>query len=293
MSIEALRCLADQVFNEGEGRSAGEVTHPMPRLTLLRRAHPSALEAMLYEPLICLILRGRKEISQGERTLSVGAGECLLVSHDLPVISRITEASPGAPYLALVLSVDLALLRGLYEELAEDLDWSESGSLEKSAADPELSGALARYLGLRSSPVSARVLGPAALREIHFRLLLAPAGGMLRSLLQHDSHASQIARAIASIRRDFRADLAVPALARSVGMSASAFHKHFKAITATTPLQYQKDLQLMEARRLLARDGQSVSAVAYAVGYESPTQFSREFARKFGHPPSHRVGEAV
>ena len=114
----------------------------------------------------------------------------------------------------------------------------------------------------------------------------APHAGMLRALLRHDSHASNVARAIAKIRQDFRASMAVPELAREVGMSVSSFHKHFKEITSSTPLQYQKELRLIEARRLLMGGGQSVTTVAFDVGYGSPNQFSREYTRKFGVPPS-------
>jgi AraC-like DNA-binding protein len=115
---------------------------------------------------------------------------------------------------------------------------------------------------------------------------MAPFGGMLRSLIRHDSHASAIARAIGHIRGDLRSPVAIPDLARQVGMSASSFHKHFKTITSTTPLQYQKELRLLEARRLLRTDGASVTTAAFDVGYESPNQFSREYARKYGIPPS-------
>ena len=130
-------------------------------------------------------------------------------------------------------------------------------------------------------------------REIHYRLLVAPFGGMLRRLIRHDSNASAIARAIGHIRGDIRSPIAIPDLARRVGMSASSFHKHFKTITSTTPLQYQKELRLLEARRLLKTGGASVTTVAYEVGYESPSQFSREYARKFGVPPSHDTASII
>src|SRR5690606_20868538 len=129
------------------------------------------------------------------------------------------------------------------------------------------------YLELTASRMDTEVLGPLILKEIHYRLLMAPCGGMLRNLVRYDSPASAIARAIADIRRDFRRTIAIPMLAQRVGMSESAFHKHFKAITCSTPLQYQKDLRLLEARRLLATEGVSVSTAAYEVGYASPTQF--------------------
>lgn len=256
---------------------------PMEGLVLLQQSSPSAFEASLYEPVLCLILQGRKQVSLGEQTVSFGPGECLLVSHDLPVSSRITKA----PYLALVLEVDVGTVRKLYDEVAGSaLDSERARAVETYRADPGLLDALRRYLALADSPADAKVLGPLVAKEIHYRLLVAPFGGMLRRLIRHDSNASAIARAIGHIRGDIRAPLAIPELARRVGMSTSAFHKHFKAITSTTPLQYQKDMRLLEARRLLRTGATSVTAAAYEVGYESPSQFSREYTRKFGVPPS-------
>ena len=259
---------------------------PMHGLVLFRQDSPSRLDVSLYEPVLCLILQGRKQVSIGEQTLSFGPGECLLVSHDLPVRSKITKA----PYLALVLQVDVTTIRKLYDEVAESTLESESArAAEAHRADSGLIDALHRYLALADSPADAKVLGPLVSKEIHYRLLMAPFGGMLRSLIRHDSDASAIARAIGHIRGDVRAPIAIPELARRVGMSVSAFHKHFKAITATTPLQYQKELRLLEARRLLRIGGTSVTTTAFDVGYESPSQFSREYARKFGVPPSQDV----
>jgi AraC-like DNA-binding protein len=205
------------------------------------------------------------------------------VSHDLPVRSRIVKA----PYLSLVFDLDVGTIRKLYDELAETaLDSERSRAAETHRADPDLLDALRRYLALADTPAKARVLGPLISKEIHYRVLTAPFGGMLRSLIRHDSNASAIARAIGQIRSDLRSPIAVPHLARQVGMSASSFHKNFKLITATTPLQYQKELRLLEARRLLKTGGASVTAAAFEVGYESSSQFSREYARKFGVPPS-------
>ena len=150
-----------------------------------------------------------------------------------------------------------------------------------------------RYLALADSPADAQVLSTLTSKEIHYRLLVAPFGGMLRSLIRHDSNASAIARAIRYIRDDIRSPITIPEIARRVGMSASSFHKHFKTITSTTPLQYQKELRLLEARRLLTTGGASVTTAAYDVGYESPSQFSREYARKFGVPPSQDLANAT
>jgi AraC-like DNA-binding protein len=267
-----------------------QAAQPMDGLLLLWQDSPSSFEASLYEPVLCLILQGRKQVSIGEQTLSFGPGECLLVSHDLPVCSRITKA----PYLALVLGVDIATIRELYDEVAESaLDSERARAAETHRADPGLLDALRRYLALADSPADAKVLGPLISKEIHYRLLVAPFGGMLRSLIRHDSNASTIARAIGHIRGDIRSPIAIPDLARRVGMSASSFHKHFKTITSTTPLQYQKELRLLEARRLLKTGGASVTTAAYEVGYESSSQFSREYARKFGVPPRQDMANAT
>ena len=258
-------------------------SRPMDGLVLFRQRAASSFEASLYQPVLCLILQGRKQVWLGEQTFSFGPGECLLVSYDLPVTSRITKA----PYFALVLQVDVATVRKLYDEVAESaLDDARARAAVTHRADPELLDALRRYLALAESPADARVLAPLISKEIHYRLLMAPYGGMLRSLIRHDSNASAIARAIGKIRADIRAPITIPDLARGVGMSASSFHKHFRAITATTPLQYQKELRLLEAQRLLKSGAASVTSAAFEVGYESSSQFSREYARKFGVPPS-------
>jgi AraC-like DNA-binding protein len=270
-----------------------EVTRPMPGLVLVRQDTRSAFEASLYEPVLCLILQGRKQVTIGDHTLSFGPGECLLVSHDLHVCSRVT----AAPYLSLVLEVDAATIRKLRDEVDESVPDSERPCAAVThRADSELLDALRRYLALAGSPSDAKVLGPLISQEIHYRLLIAPFGGMLRDLIRHDSNASAVARAIGHLRKDIRKDIrssiAIPDLARRVGMSASSFHKHFKTITGATPLQYQKELRLLEARRILKTGGASVTTVAYEVGYESTSQFSREYARKFGVPPSHDTAEA-
>jgi AraC-like DNA-binding protein len=287
MNLEGLIERASRHLSQ-HGR--GQVARPLDGLVLLRQEIPSAFEVSLYEPVLCLILQGRKQVSIGGKTLSFGPGECLLVSHDLLVCSRVTSA----PYMALVLQVDAATIRKLRGELAESaLDSDHPRAAVTHRADSGLLDALRRYLAVAESPSDAKVLGPLISQEIHYRLLVAPFGGMLRRLVRHDSHASAIARAIGHIRGDIRSSIAVPDLARRVGMSASSFHKHFKTITSTTPLQYQKELRLLEARQLLKTGSASVTTVAYEVGYESTSQFSREYARKFGVPPSRDTAEAT
>jgi AraC-like DNA-binding protein len=255
-------------------------------MVLLRHQKPTSWTATLYDPVICLILQGQKETAVRDRSIVLSAGEALVVSHDLPVSARITQAEPGRPYLAMIVTLDTSLLRRLYDEVgAVPFEDTDLHALAAHRADPDLVEALSRYLALASNPVEARVLLPLIRKEVHFRLLMAPNGGMLRQLLRHGSHASQVARAIAHLRENFRGPVSIPELASHVGMSPSSLYKHFKAVTSTTPLQYLKDLRLLEARRLLSERGHTVSSAAYEVGYESPNQFSREFSRKFGVSP--------
>lgn len=254
--------------------------------TLVRCRAPTALEAMVYSPLLCLVLQGRKESYLGEARVGFGRGDSLIVSLGVPTVSRVTEASRTAPYVALALLLDMGLIRDLYDEAgAAEIADEQSRAIASGQADAPLVEAMGRLFDLVERPLEQRMLLPLLRREIHFRLLLARHGGLLRSLAHRDSHASRIARALSRIRRDFAAPLKVTELAGAAGMSPSSFHAHFKALTATTPLQYQKDLRLLEARRRLIGSGQPVSAVAFEVGYDSPTQFSREYSRKFGTSP--------
>lgn len=262
------------------------VVEPVEGVVLLRHREPTSWTATVYDPVVCLILQGRKETAARDRSVALSAGDALVVSHDLPVVARITEAAPGRPYLAAIVSLDTHLLRRLFDEVGElPSDGTDLHALAAHPADPGLIEALSRYLALAGNPDEARVLLPLIRKEVHFRLLMAPNGGMLRQLLRPGSHASHVARAVRHLREHFRAPVSVPELARSVGMSPSSFHKHFKAVTSTTPLQYVKELRLLEARRLLSEGGHTVSSAAYEVGYESPNQFSREFSRKFGVSP--------
>lgn len=255
----------------------------LPSLSLYHRDATSEIEGAIYEPVLCLILQGSKVTSIGEHTVPLRPGEALVVGHDLPVLSRITEA----PYRALILRLDLGVVRGLYEQVA-DLPMPDTPPTPLTAgpAHPSWLDPLARYCASAENPMDAAVLGPALLREIHYRLLLSPQGRALRPHLRADSHASRVSRALHRLRSEFRTPISIPDLAGTAGMSASSFHQHFKSVTGTTPLQYQKDLRLIEARSLLRSVTRSVSDAAYAVGYESATQFSRDYSRKFGTPPS-------
>jgi AraC-like DNA-binding protein len=253
---------------------------------MLRRSHPSNIEGTLYRPLLCLILQGAKEVTAGILSVHCPAGHAIIVSHDLPVLSRITQASPNDPYIAFVLPIDLGLLRGFFDSVPDFPDDDEdAGALLSYPAEPALLDAVARFLALSRDGAAAPLLGPILLREIHARLLLSRQGSVLRRFLRRGDPSNQVARAIASIRASIDQPLSVTALAQCAGMSKSSFHAHFKAVTGLTPGQYQKDIRLLEARRLIVESNAAISTVAFEVGYESPAHFSRDYARKFGHAP--------
>lgn len=272
-----------------DSQGAGDTSCPtgIEGLTIIRSHQPKALEAVFYRPLVCLVLQGRKETHLGSHCLGFGAGESLIVSHDVPVLSSVTEASQKRPYVAIVLPLDLNILRDLHDQVNEaEIEEEQNQSLKVGDTDAALLDAIARLFALVDRPVEAKVMAPLLKREIHFRLLSARHGGMLRQLLRRESQAFRIDRAIARIRQDYTKPLNVTELARSAGMSSSSFHEHFKSITAKTPLQYQKELRLLEARRLLLTGTHNVATAAYKVGYQSPSQFSREYGRQFGVSPS-------
>lgn len=283
--IEALSDAIPSSTGEKTAKPGGGI-HERDGVLLYRAFGPTELDAMVYDPIVCLIVQGEKEITVGDETVRLREGECVIVGHDLPVLARITHASRRKPYLALIIRLDLDLLRSLDDVLeGVALRPEAPRSMEVAEVSPELMGVLERYVALLADPTEAKVLLPLVYKELHFRLLRGESGAMLRALTNRDSHASNVARAIRQLRDRFREALDVPVLAKSVGMSSTSLHRHFRAMTRTTPLQFQKDLRLTEARRLLRAGGNTVSTVAFEVGYESPSQFSREYSRKFGASP--------
>lgn len=293
MNVEQLATLCEPYalgFEENKAKSETAKT----QIFVLKRTQPTSFESSVYTPYLCLIIRGKKEILIADQSIKFGAGQSLVLCHDLPVVARILEASEEVPYLAIVMPINLDIVRGLYGEIGDAPSKPDKVEpLAVGTADGELLDALYRYLAISENLTEAAVLGPLILKEIHFRLLIAPNGGMLRQFLSRDSHASRIAKAIDLIRQHYRTALAVADLSRAANMSASSFHEHFKSVTGTTPLQYQKDLRLIEAKQLLAMGDQSVASIAYDVGYESATQFSREYTRKYGSSPREHIGRPL
>lgn len=289
MELHEITALAEEFVHISATNSA-DLRNSLPGLAVIRREHQNPVESTIYKPVVCLILRGSKTVTAAGEEFNLGLGDALLVSHDSPVASRITQANPKEPYLAIILSIDMETIRGLYDQVGEAATApGVSRSLAADVADPSWINPLGRYLALINDPMGAKVLGPMILTEIHYRLLMSAQGEMFRNLLCSHSSASRIGRAIAHIRQDYHKPLSINDLAKLAGMSQSTFHSHFKSITGTTPLQYQKELRIIEARRRLKEGGQSISAISFDVGYQSPSQFSREYSRKFGLSPREEI----
>jgi len=282
--------------NLGPPSTESQMMRPHDGLLILAHRQPSDHLAQVYDPVVCLVLQGAKETGTADSSHTIEAGQFLIVTHDMPVVSRITRASAGEPYLALIAAIDHGVLAELRQHAPatatpEDHDHH---ALRVGDADDELVDAFTRYLRALRTPADAEVLAPLAVREIHYRLLASPQGQTLRRLTRGDGPAEPVFRAIRLIRQDLAAQLSVKSIASHVGLSTSALHHHFKAVTGTTPIQYQKQLRLLEARRLIWSNTLSITGAAHAVGYTSPTQFSREYHRAFGNPPSRdRLAAAV
>jgi AraC-like DNA-binding protein len=256
-------------------------------LRLHRWSQPTAASCNIYHPILSFVAQGSKRVTLGNEAHDYDDDHYLLVSFDLPIISEVRRATPAVPFLSLTLDLDLATIADLMahtdERSSRDIP-TESG-LAVGRLTPELGDSLVRLLRLLQVPHEIAVLAPLIEREIFFRLLVGEHGARLRHLVAADSQSQHIARAIAWLRENYMRPLRVDTLARMAAMSTSTFHHHFKAITAVSPLQYQKQLRLQEARRLMLSGAIDAASAGHRVGYESASQFSRDYGRLFGAPP--------
>ena len=240
---------------------------------------------VVYPTMVCFVVQGCKRVTAGARTLVYCGESYMLVSADLPVTGQVIEASDQAPYLALSLTLDPAAVAALVIDMPAGQVGGTHRGLEIGGLTPDLLDPVLRLARLFDRPQDVPVLAPLVQRELLYRLLQGPQGHLLRSLAIAESTVSQVRKAIAWIRRDITRSLRIEALAAHAGMSPSALHRHFKTVTGATPLQYQKQIRLHEARRRLVATPGDVAGVAMAVGYESASQFTREYSRQFGEPP--------
>lgn len=268
--------------------SSEKVGAAIPGVVVICETAPGLLHHAVNKPLVALVLQGRKRVSMGAKTFDFGAGESLLITADVPTVSEITRASIAAPYLAIVFDLDMSVI----EELVLEMNAGPSIDSDPIMVDPteaEVADAALRLMRLLDRPASIAVLQRQLLRELHYWLLAGRHGGAIRRLGIIDSHAHRIARAVAKIRADYALPLRMDELAKTAGMSATSFYEHFKSLTSLTPLQLQKQLRLIEARRKLVSHGWSIVHAAHDVGYESVSQFTREYSRMFGLPPARDV----
>lgn len=260
---------------------------PIPRLTLIRFSGPTMPTPSVYDPALCLVAQGSKRAMLGDRIFVYDAARYLLVSVDLPVVGHVIEATPDQPYLCFKLDLDLVALGQLVVDSgAPPPAPGYVPGLALFDTDPAIIDAAVRLLRLLDRPDDVPVLAPLIEREILYRLLTGDHGAMLRHIAMAQSRLAQVGRAIGWIKRNFQAPFSAEAVAAEAGMSPSSLHEHFRAVTTMSPLQYQKQLRLQEARRLMFVEAMDAATAGYRVGYESPSQFSREYRRLFGAPPA-------
>lgn len=257
---------------------------PIPGLMLVHASEPGGLVHAVYRPLICLVQQGSKLVTMGTQTFAFAAGDSLLVTADVPTISQITSASVAEPYFSLVLELDLAVIAELVGHM-ESTGGVDNTPVRVHPTDSEVADAALRLMRLLDRPESVPVLHAQLVREMHYWLLVGRHGAAIRRLGWPDGHEQRLTRAITVLRADFAQTLPIEHLASVAGMSPSSFHQHFRAMTSLSPLQFQKQLRLIEARRLMQAEGISASHAAFTVGYESVPQFTREYRRMFGLPP--------
>jgi len=276
--IETLRALASRHAAPG----TVETAIPSVAITLARQTTQRTIG--VFQPRFCLVLQGAKEVTIGERRMRYDPNNYFIASLEVPASGCIIEASASHPYIGLSMALDPEGLAALINDTPSRTE-SEASSFAVSPVTAQLLDPWVRLIALLDAPEDIAVLAPMIQREILYRLLQGPQGSALRQIARSDSRLGQVRRAIAWIRDHYDQPLRVEALAELAGMSAASFHRHFKAATAMSPLQYQKCLRLQQARRLLIAN-QDATRAAYAVGYESASQFSREYARLFGAPPA-------
>lgn len=260
----------------------------VPELTLHRLSAPAPPVHGVLRPTFCITAQGGKLAVLGEEVHVHDPARYLLLSVDLPLTVQIVEASPEDPYLGLCLDIDPRQIRALLLEMAPsgtDEPAATTRGLSLSRTDAPLLDAVLRLLRLLETPADVPVLAPLAVREILYRLLTGEQGPRLRQIAVHNSLTQRVAHATDWIKRHYAEPLSIETIAQEVCMSASGLHHHFKAVTALSPLQYQKHLRLQEARRLMLSEALDAATAGYRVGYQSPSQFSREYRRLFGAPP--------
>ncbi|UXH78259.1 AraC family transcriptional regulator [Roseateles amylovorans] len=272
----------------------------IPGVSVVRAQSPTLPMPVLYQPTLCLIAQGRKQVMLGRTAYVYHPAKYLLASIDLPVTGAVIEASEEAPYLSLVLDLNTAELTDLAlrhpveapraEPLDEPLDEMPSAGIALNDTTPALLDAAVRLVSLLDTPRDIEALSPLVGREMLYRLLTGPGNHLVRQMAQAESRLNQIAKAVAWLRDHYDEPFRIDDLAEIAGMGRSTFHAHFKAVTSLSPLAFRSQLRLQEARRLMVAEAMDAAGAGFRVGYESPSQFSRDYTRLFGLPPARDAG---
>lgn len=258
----------------------------LPRLSLVRSCAPTQAVPALYKPSLCIIAQGRKQVELGGRGYVYDPEKYLAVSVDLPLVGSVLEASAERPYLCLALDIDLPALTDLLLQTSSEPAPEPAGpALGVSQVEPGLLDAVLRLARLLDAPKDAPALAPLAEREILYRLLSGAQAPMIRHIAAAESRLAKVSRAVAWLRQNYAKPVSVERLAGEAGMSPSSFYSHFKAATTLSPLQYRTRVRLQEARRMMVVEAMDAASAGFAVGYESPSQFSRDYSRLYGAPP--------
>lgn len=282
---EAIETLAKNIARWTE---YGELfSSAIPGLSLFRRDQPTEPTSGMYEPGVCLVAQGSKRVLLGDDIYVYDAKHYLITSVHLPTIVQVTEASPEKPYLGLMLKFDLREVSQLMldSNLPQPRPQQSSRGMATGETTAQLLDAFVRLIDLLKDEKDIPILAPVIQREIVYRLLVGDQGERLRQIATAGSQSQQISKAIGWLKHNYSQAVSMDELAMEANMSTSTFHHHFKALTALSPLQYQKQLRLQEARRLMLADRMDAANAAFQVGYESPSQFNREYSRMFGAPP--------
>ena len=271
----------------GEGTNAT----PLPGLTVVRRDRILQATPGMYSPEVCFVLQGEKAVWTGNRVYHYNPTNYLVSCVDIPAIAEVVAASTSHPFVCLKLELQASIVYEILQETSpsEIRSGEAEGGFYVEKVTPELAGAFARLMATLENKNDLRVLAPSIIREIHYRLMSSRFGAMIRQLGVVGSKTQKIGRVVEHLQKDYATPLRVAELAHMANMSPSTFHLHFRQVTSMSPLQYQKHIRLQEARRLLSIETTDAASVAFQVGYESPSQFGREYRRLFGQPPMRHV----
>ncbi len=270
---------------------ADGIAEPVAGIRLRRASAPTEQGHGTSYPSLCVIAQGRKDVRLGDRHYQYDPAHYLVSSAALPITTRISEASEERPYLGIVLALDPTLVGSVMVEAGHPAPRSNAAvpAIDVSPLDADMLDAVVRLVRLLDSPADVRVLAPLNKREIVYRLLMGAQGARVRHIASMGGEGNRIAEAIDRVRKHFDQPLRIEDLARDLGMSVSGFHHHFKEVTAMSPLQFQKQLRLQEARRLMLGEQLDATTAGFRVGYDDTSHFSREYKRLFGDPPMRDV----